>query len=67
MPAAVHTLGLEWHEVARRRGVWCDACSLPAVIEADLNLVVISTLHVVGRFTVRGCLDCGASSHEPRR
>lgn len=48
---------LEAHVTDIRRGLWCDSCSLPSRIEADVVFVYADTLRVIGRATEETCTN----------
>lgn len=56
MASAVVTIELVTFGEART-GVWCHDCLLPSAVEVDVRLV--SGMHVLGTGTVWGCRDCG--------
>lgn len=55
------TLGLEGHIIDQRHGVWCDTCSLPSAVEIDCAICDPRDLHVINRFTILACRECGES------
>lgn len=57
---------LDVYDVNRRMGLWCDPCALPSALEVDLVVAHESDpSHVVARYRLHWCPDCGAESSDP--
>lgn len=46
---------LEVHTIDVRTGLWCDVCSLPSRVEADMLIVGRQSLRVIARKTGSMC------------